>query len=160
MCPSPDSPKPGSLHPDLPSPDELARLSPEEIARRLGGLSGTLGEKLGVEYLRLTPDEVTATMPVSGNRQPAGRLHGGASAALIEELASVGSWMNLDLRREVAVGVDLNITHVRAPQGDTVTGTARLTYRGRRLLLWSVDLFDERGRLISTGRCSCTVVGV
>ncbi|WP_261663086.1 PaaI family thioesterase [Deinococcus sp. Marseille-Q6407] len=154
-----------TLHPDinLPSPEEFDALSPEQLAVRLNGpdgqgLSGTLGGKLGLRMLRATRTELTATMPVEGNRQPAGRLHGGASLALAEELASVGSWLNLDVRREVAVGVDLSATHVRGVTGGLVTGTARLAYRGRSMMVWEIEIQDERGKTTSLARCTCSVV--
>ncbi|ASN79663.1 MULTISPECIES: PaaI family thioesterase [Deinococcus] len=149
-----------TLHPDLnwPTPEEMARLSPQELAARFGGLSGTLGERLGVEFLSVEPARIVARMPVDGNRQPAGRLHGGASLALAEELASVGSWLNLDPLRQLAVGVDLNATHVRGVTGGWVTGEATLTYRGRSLMVWAVELRDERGRVTSMARCTCNVI--
>ena len=149
-----------TLHPDLnwPTPEEMARLSPQELAARFGGLSGTLGERLGVEFLSVEPGRIVARMPVDGNRQPAGRLHGGASLALAEELASVGSWLNLDPLRQLAVGVDLNATHVRGVTGGWVTGEATLTYRGRSLMVWAVELRDERGRVTSMARCTCNVI--
>ncbi len=149
-----------TLHPDLnwPTPEEMTRLSPQELAARFGGLSGTLGERLGVEFLSVEPGRIVARMPVDGNRQPAGRLHGGASLALAEELASVGSWLNLDPLRQLAVGVDLNATHVRGVTGGWVTGEATLTYRGRSLMVWAVELRDERGRVTSMARCTCNVI--
>ena len=136
----------------------MESLSPQELAARFGGLSGTLGERLGVEFLSVEPGRIVARMPVDGNRQPAGRLHGGASLALAEELASVGSWLNLDPLRQLAVGVDLNATHVRGVTGGWVTGEATLTYRGRSLMVWAVELRDERGRVTSMARCTCNVI--
>ena len=154
-----------TLHPDLtlPTPDELERLSPEELATQMNGpqgtgLPGTLGARLGIRYLSVTREKITATMPVEGNRQPAGRLHGGAALALAEELASVGSWLNLDPQRQVAVGVDLSGTHVRGLTEGFVTGEARLSYRGRSLMVWEIELKDERGRTTSLCRCTCNVI--
>lgn len=154
-----------TLHPDidLPTPEEFETLSPEALAERLNGpggegLSGTLGGKLGIRMLQATRQELTATMPVEGNRQPAGRLHGGASLALAEELASIGSWINLDVRREVAVGVDLSGTHVRGVTGGLVTGTARLAYRGRSVMVWEIEIQDERGKTTTLARCTCNVI--
>jgi len=149
-----------TLHPDLdmPTPEELKRLSPEDLAARMNGLSGTLGERLGIQLLTAAPDRVTARMPVEGNRQPAGRLHGGASLALAEELASIGTWLNLDVRRQVGVGVDVSGTHVRGVTGGWVTAEARLAYRGRSVLVWTVEVQDERGRTTTLARCTCNVV--
>lgn len=155
-----------TLHPDLhlPTSEELQQLSPEALAERLNGsadsagLSGTLGARLGIRMVRATREELTATMPVEGNRQPAGRLHGGASLALAEELASVGTWLNLDVRREVGVGVDLSGTHVRGVTGGQVMGTARLAYRGRTVMVWEVEVKDERGKTTTLARCTCNVI--
>ncbi|MFC6616500.1 PaaI family thioesterase [Deinococcus radiophilus] len=154
-----------TLHPDidLPTPEEFEQLSPEQLAARMNGsesqgLSGTLGQKLGLRLLSVTKDKLVARMPVEGNRQPAGRLHGGASLALAEELASVGSWINLDVTREVAVGVDLSGTHVRGVTGGYVMATATLAYRGRSVMVWEIEVQDERGKTTTLARCTCNVV--
>lgn len=149
-----------ALHPDLqmPSPDELDTLTPEELASRMNGLSGTLGQRLGIELLTASRGRLTARMPVEGNRQPAGRLHGGASLALAEELASVGTWLNLDVRRQVGVGVDVSGTHVRGVSEGWVTAEATLAYRGRTVMVWTVEVRDERGRATTLARCTCNVV--
>lgn len=149
-----------TLHPDLnlPSPDELGTLTPEELAARLHGLSGTLGTRLGIELLTATRERLTARMPVEGNRQPAGRLHGGASLALAEELASIGTWLNLDTRRQVGVGVDVNGTHVRGVTNGWVSAEATLAYRGRSVMVWTVEVRDERGRTTTLARCTCNVI--
>lgn len=154
-----------TLHPDLflPSRKEFDQLSPQARAERMNGpqgegLSGTLGQRLGITWLSIERDRLSARMPVEGNRQPSGRLHGGASLALAEELASMGSWVNLDVRKQVAVGVDLNGTHVRGATGGHVTGEATLAYRGRTVMVWTVEIRDERGRVTSLARCTCNVI--
>ena len=154
------------LHPDLhlPSHEELESLSPELLAERLngptGGLKGTLGQHLGVRLTSVARDRIVATMPVEGNRQPAGRLHGGASLALAEELASVGSWLNLDTERQVAVGVDVNATHIRGVTDGEVTAEATLKYRGHTVMVWEIEVRDDRGRVTSLARCTCNVIGL
>ncbi|MEF2279026.1 PaaI family thioesterase [Deinococcus sp. YIM 134068] len=154
------TPPESALHPDLhlPTPDDLARLSPEEVAAGLNGLQGTLGSRLGIELLTATRERITARMPVEGNRQPAGRLHGGASLALAEELASVGTWLNLDVRRQIGVGVDVSGTHVRGVTDGFVTAEATLAYRGRSVMVWTVEVRDERGRTTTLARCTCNVI--
>lgn len=149
-----------TLHPELwmPTQDDFDRLGPEEIAAELKSLPGTLRERLGIELLTATRERLTARMPVEGNRQPAGRLHGGASLALAEELASVGTWLNLDVRRQVGVGVDVNGTHVRGVTGGFVTAEAELVYRGRSVMVWTVEVRDERGRTTTLARCTCNVI--
>ncbi len=140
------------------TPEDIATLSPTDLAAKLRQPGNTLGNRLGIVFLEVSRTQLVASMPVEGNLQPAGRLHGGASAALVEELASVGSWLNLDMSTQVAVGVDLNITHVRGATGGLVRGAADLVYRGRSVLVWNVTLTNEHGKLTSTGRCTCNVV--
>lgn len=160
-----------TLHPDLlaalfsKSPEEIAQMSPEQLAQALNGpqgqgLSGTLGAMLGIRFLSAGRERIVAEMEVAGKLQPAGRLHGGASLALAEELASVGSWLNLDPTRQVAVGVDLNATHVRGTSSGKVTGEATLSYRGRSLMVWNIEIRDERGKVTSLARCTCNVIAL
>ncbi|MFC4455053.1 PaaI family thioesterase [Deinococcus sonorensis] len=140
------------------TPDVLQRLSPTELAEQLNGQVGELQQRLGIRLLEASPARLVARMPVEGNRQPAMRLHGGASAALVEDLASLGSWLNLDVSRQVAVGVDLNITHVRGAVSGEVQAEAELTYRGRSVMVWTVTIRNEHGKVTSVGRCTCNVV--
>ena len=142
----------------FPTPEDIQTLTPEDLAKRLTGIPGTLGEKLGLVITHATPERVLASMPVDGNRQPAGRLHGGASIALAEELASVGSWLNLDVTREVAVGVDINATHIRGLTAGHVHAEATLAYRGRTVMVWNIVLTDERGKETCIARCTCNVI--
>jgi 1,4-dihydroxy-2-naphthoyl-CoA hydrolase len=161
-------------HPEVPAlpvtESDIAALSPADLAARLQqGLDtqstgtqsiGTLGNKLGIVLTEAGRERMVGMMPTAGNLQPAGRLHGGASAALAEELASMGSWLNLDMGKQIAVGVDLNITHVRGAVGGDVRGVAELLYRGRTVMVWGIQIYSEHGKLISTGRCTCNVVNL
>lgn len=156
-----------ALHPDLklPSAADFERLTPEEMAAYMNGpagtgLSGTLGEHIGIRFISIGRERVVATMPVEGNRQPAGRLHGGANLALAEELASIGSWLNIDPTLQMAVGVDLSGTHVRGVTEGSVTGEATLAYRGRSVMVWAIEIKDERGRLTSLARCTCNIISL
>jgi 1,4-dihydroxy-2-naphthoyl-CoA hydrolase len=161
---SPERPSPPITPEDPITPENIAALSPAELATQLNRHSalvggGTLGTRLGIVLISASRERVVASMPVAGNLQPAGRLHGGASAALIEELASIGSWLNLDMGKQTAVGVDLNVTHVRGSSAGEVRGVAELLYRGRTVLVWSVSITNDQGKVTSTGRCTCNVVG-
>lgn len=146
--------------PELPAldPEVLAQQSPQDLARAMTAVSGTLGERLGIVLSYASPEKVVGTLPVEGNRQPAGRLHGGASIALAEELASIGSWLNLDTRKQVAVGVDISATHVRAGVSGVVTGEATIVYKGRTLMVWQVELKDEQGKTTTLARCTCNII--
>ena len=121
-------------------------------------VSGLAG-KLGIELTTLTPDKVAATMPVDDRtRQPFGILHGGASAALAETVASLGAVLNIDRETQAAVGLELNANHVRAKSEGTVTATATPLHRGRRTQVWDVRIEDEEGRLICASRCTLAII--
>jgi len=139
----------------------LQNLPLEERMKRIEqGRDDTLGRKLGIRVTQVALERIEGTMAVAGNLQPFGRLHGGANVALAEELASLGSVLNLDLRRELAVGVDINATHVRgvtALEGE-VRGVATLVYRGRSSLVWNVEIFNAQGKLTCMARCTCAVI--
>lgn len=149
-----------SFHLSSFNPEALARLTPEELAAKMSGLAGTLGERLGIVLTYASPERIVGTLPVEGNRQPAGRLHGGASIALAEELASLGSWLNLDTRKQVAVGVDISATHVRAGVSGRVTGEAIIAYKGRSVMVWQVEIKDEQGKTTTLARCTCNVIAL
>ena len=111
----------------------------------------SLHEKLGIEITRASAAEVVGSMPVTGNTQPAGLLHGGATAALIEGLASLAAWLHAHPER-VAVGVDLNVTHLRAVASGRVTGRAVPAHLGNGTVVHTVDVYDDEGRLTAIGR--------
>ena len=118
-----------------------------------------LGNTLGIELLELTPDRVIATMPVDDRtRQPFGILHGGASVALAETIASLGGTMNVDLERFNVVGVEINANHLRAKRDGTVTGTGTPIHVGRSTQVWEVRIVDEQERPICVSRCTLAVV--
>ncbi len=125
------------------------------IATRRQGLSNTLG----MEFISTPePDTCMARMKVTEvNRQPFGFLSGGASLALAENLAGVGS-MSL-CPNKICVGINVNGSHVRAVlEGDTVTAYAKLKYKGRTLHQWEVDIRNSAGQLISTVQITNYVV--
>ena len=117
----------------------------------------SLHEKLGIEITRVSATEVVGSMPVTGNTQPAGLLHGGATAALIEGLASLAAWLHAHPER-VAVGVDLNVTHLRPVTSGKVTGRAVPVRLGNGTVVHTVDVHDDEGRLTATGRLTAQLV--
>ncbi len=121
------------------------------------GRLGTLTERLGIEFLSASPERVVARMPVEGNTQVVGVLHGGASAALAETVASVAASLHAGEGRG-AVGVDLNATHHRAVASGWVTAEATPQHRGRRLATYEVAITDDDGRRVCTARLTCMVV--
>jgi uncharacterized protein (TIGR00369 family) len=113
-----------------------------------------LQERMGIELLSWTRDEVVGRMPVTGNRQPYGLLHGGASAVLAETLGSVLSALHV-LPERTPVGLELSCTHHRAAVDGWVTGTARPVHVGRSTSTSEIVLVDDRGRRTCTARLTC-----
>ncbi|MFL5606977.1 MAG: hotdog fold thioesterase [Gemmatimonadaceae bacterium] len=118
-----------------------------------------LAAAIGIEVVELTAERVVATMPVDERtRQPFGLLHGGASLALAETVASLGAAANVDLERFVAVGQEINGNHLRAKTDGVVRATAVPIHRGRTSQVWSIDIVDEQGRLVCVSRCTMAVI--
>jgi 1,4-dihydroxy-2-naphthoyl-CoA hydrolase len=125
---------------------------------RAGGTKN-LGDTLGIELIELTAARVVATMPVDERtRQPFGILHGGASVALAETIASLGGAMNVDLERFNVVGVEINANHIRAKTDGLVTGTGTPIHVGRSTQVWEVRIVDEQQRTVCVSRCTLAVV--
>jgi uncharacterized protein (TIGR00369 family) len=118
---------------------------------------GGLNEKMGIEIVEATPERVVATMPVEGNTQPYGLLHGGASVVLAETLGSVGSALHGHPDR-LAVGIEINASHHRSATSGTVTGTATAIHLGRTSASYEVVVTDERGKRVCTSRITCALV--
>jgi 1,4-dihydroxy-2-naphthoyl-CoA hydrolase len=116
--------------------------------------AGHLGSRMGIRIVEAAADRVVATMPVEGNTQPYGLLHGGASAVLAETLGSIGSMLHGGSRR-IAVGVDLNCTHHRAVRSGEVTGVATPLHRGRSTATYEIVVTDEQGHRVCTARLTC-----
>ena len=114
---------------------------------------------IGIEIIELTPERVVATMPVDERtRQPFGLLHGGASIALAETVASLGATANVDLEHFVAVGQEINGNHLRGKTDGVVRATAVPIHRGRTSQVWGIDIVDEQGRLVCVSRCTLAIV--
>ena len=129
----------------------------EQVLAALGTMNGgTLGEKMGIEFLEAGPERVVARMPVAGNTQPFGLLHGGASVVLAETLGSIGAVLHAGEGR-IAVGVDINATHHRAARAGFVTGTATALSLGNTLAVYEVVITDEEGNRVCTSRITCLI---
>ncbi|GHG71474.1 PaaI family thioesterase [Streptomyces griseocarneus] len=116
--------------------------------------AGHLGERMGVRVVEASPDRVVGTMPVEGNTQPYGLLHGGASAVLAETLGSVGAMLHGGPGR-FAVGVDLNCTHHRGVRSGLVTGVATPVHRGRTTATYEIVVTDEQDKRVCSARLTC-----
>lgn len=137
--------------------DPLSDLPPltDEDRQRLNASSvGTLVERMEIEILAASPDKVVARMPVQGNTQPYGLLHGGASVVLAETLGSIGSALHAAPDR-IAVGLDINATHHRAATSGHVVGVATPLSLGRSVAAWEIVITDDEGRRVCTSRITC-----
>ncbi len=111
-------------------------------------------ERLGITILDVTPERARATMPVEGNTQRFGILHGGASAALAETVGSLAAMAHAGDDR-IAVGVDLSITHHAAVEDGLVTAEAVALHLGRSVATYDIALFDTSGRRSASARLTC-----
>jgi uncharacterized protein (TIGR00369 family) len=118
---------------------------------------GELDEKMGVRILEQSAERVVATMPVEGNRQSFGLLHGGASVAFAEALGSWAAVIHAGPGRS-AVGVDINATHHRAARAGLVTGVATAIRLGRTIASHEIVLTDEDGNRICTARITNLII--
>lgn len=120
----------------------------------------TLMEQLGIECIGLGEDFVVARMPVDHRtHQPMGLLHGGANAALIESIGSMGSTLLLDLEKEAPVGLEINANHLGIVRSGFVKAIGKIIHAGKRTHVWQVDITDETtGKLVCTGRLTIMVV--
>ncbi len=122
----------------------------------LAAVPGTLVERLGITFVEVSAQRLVATMPVAGNTQPYGLLHGGASVALAETLGSFGAMLSAGEGR-LAVGVDINATHHRSAAAGTVTAVATAISLGRTLASYEVVVSDEQERRLCTARITCVL---
>lgn len=120
---------------------------------------GTLVSHLGIEFIEAGDDYVKARMPVDARtQQPAHMLHGGASVALAETLASWAATFVVDRERSYCVGLEINANHVRAVGSGWVTGTARPVHLGRSTQIWEVRITDEAEMLVCISRVTMAVL--
>ncbi|AMO89257.1 hypothetical protein WM42_1533 [Corynebacterium simulans] len=119
---------------------------------------GELDKKMGVEVLEQSPEKVVATMPVEGNTQSFGLLHGGAMVCLAEAVGSWAAVIHASTQGKVAVGVDINATHHSSGRAGLVTATATAIKLGRTLCSHEVVITDEAGKRLCTARITNALV--
>ena len=129
-------------------PDDL---DPAIVERLVASGGGALTKKMGIEFLELSAEFSVATMPVEGNTQVVGLLHGGAHVVLGESLGSISSAIHAGPGR-YAVGIEINATHSRSVTSGVVTGTCTSLVLGRTLATHEIVIRDEEGRRLSTVR--------
>jgi uncharacterized protein (TIGR00369 family) len=133
----------------MTEPDYLA------IIRERG--SGALDKKMGIEVIEASLTRLVATMPVDGNTQPMGILHGGASVVLAESLGSIGTQLHAGENRMI-VGIDINATHHKAASSGVVTGVATAASIGKTLCCWDIVITNENGQRTCTARITCMIL--
>jgi len=115
---------------------------------------GELAETMGIEITEASPDRLVGRMPVAGNRQPYGLLHGGASVVLAETLGSIAAALHAGPEK-APVGIEVSATHHRSATTGSVTGTATALSLGRTLATYEIVIVDDEGRRTCTARLTC-----
>ena len=126
-----------------------------QILRERG--RGELDKKMGIEIIEASPERLVATMPVEGNTQPLGLLHGGANVVLAESLGSIGTQLHAGPDRRI-VGVDINATHHKSATSGFVTGTATAVTLGKTLCCYNVEITNDKGERTCTARITCLIL--
>ena len=119
--------------------------------------SGALDKKMGIVITEASPTRLVATMPVEGNTQPLGLLHGGASVVLAESLGSIGTQLHAGPDRKI-VGVDINATHHKSATQGIVTAVATPISLGKTLCCYEVIITNEAGERTCTARITCLIL--
>ncbi|GAA0973201.1 hypothetical protein GCM10009555_027710 [Acrocarpospora macrocephala] len=116
--------------------------------------TGHLPERMGIEFVEATAERVVARMPVRGNTQPYGLLHGGASVVLAETIGSTAAAMHAGTGR-IAVGIEISATHHRSATTGHVTGVATQLHGGRTIATYEIVITDDQDRRVCTSRLTC-----
>lgn len=121
---------------------------------------GTMMEALDMQAVEVTPDRMVLRLPVTDKvRQPMGLLHGGATAALVETVASMGSFIQCP-EGFVPVGIEVNCNHLRGKKDGVIEAVGVPVHRGRRTHVWDVKVFDEDKKMIAIGRCTIAITSL
>ncbi|MDF2557512.1 MAG: esterase [Bacillales bacterium] len=121
----------------------------------------TLMNSLGIEVKETTKEKVIMTMPVDERtRQPFGLLHGGASVALAETVASYGGFLNIDPKSQGIVGLEINANHIKGKKSGIVTAVGTPLHIGKTTQVWETRISDEVGELICISRCTIAVISL
>jgi 1,4-dihydroxy-2-naphthoyl-CoA hydrolase len=119
--------------------------------------TGALDKKMGIEIIEAAPERLVGRMPVEGNTQPLGLLHGGANVVLAESLGSIGTQLHAGANRKI-VGVDINATHHKSATSGFVTATATAISLGKTLCSYNVEIMNEEGEKTCTARITCLIL--
>ncbi len=119
--------------------------------------SGALDSKMGIEIIEASPERLVGTMPVAGNTQPIGLLHGGANVVLAESLGSIGTQLHAGPNRKI-VGVDINATHHKSAISGVVTAVATAVSLGKTLCCYEVEISNDKGERTCSARITCLIL--
>lgn len=142
--------------PETPATPGTPETPEAELVAYLNGVRGELERHMGIVLTEAAAERVVATMPVEGNRQPYGLLHGGASVALAETVGSIGATLGAPAG-SLAVGIEINATHHRSATAGTITAVATRLHGGRTLATYDIRITDETGRAVCTCRLTCMI---
>jgi 1,4-dihydroxy-2-naphthoyl-CoA hydrolase len=131
-------------------------LTPERALEITRQFPAPLLEKIGLEWVEAGPERVVARIPVEGNTQPYGQLHGGATASLCETVASVGAAFAAGMDKRV-VGTTLTVNHLRAVREGHVTASGVPLHTGRTTAVWDIRVTDDAGRLVAVSRLTLAI---
>jgi len=122
--------------------------------------NANMGEHIGIKFLEVGPDFLKGWMPVDQRTtQPFGILHGGASCVLSETLGSVAGWMTIEPEKFRAVGLEINVNHIRAVTQGAVIGTCTPLHTGRRTQVWQTDIVEEAtGKRVAISRLTLAII--
>ncbi len=126
-----------------------------EVIRQRG--IGALDKKMGIEIIEASPERLVGTMPVEGNTQPIGLLHGGANVVLAESLGSIGTQLHAGANRKI-VGVDINATHHKSATTGVVTAVATAISLGKTLCSYQVEITNDKGERTCSARITCLIL--
>ena len=126
-----------------------------EVSRQRG--IGALDKKMGIEIIEASPERLVGTMPVEGNTQPIGLLHGGANVVLAESLGSIGTQLHAGADRKI-VGVDINATHHKSATTGVVTAVATAISLGKTLCSYQVEITNDKGERTCSARITCLIL--
>ena len=122
---------------------------------------GNMISHLGIEFLEINEDSLKARMPVDERTiQPAGILHGGASAALAETLGSMAANLCIDPTKKVCVGMEINANHIRPVSSGWVTGVVTPVHLGKTTQIWQILIEDDAGKLVCISRLTLAVIDI
>ncbi|GAB3687937.1 hotdog fold thioesterase [Saccharopolyspora tripterygii] len=136
--------------------DEAVTSEFAELIKTVNSGEQQLSSRMGIEIVEYTPDRVVATMPVAGNRQPYGLLHGGANAVLAEQVGSIAAALGAGPDR-IALGLELICTHHRPATEGLVTAVSSRLHQGRTTATYDVEITDEQGRRTCSARLTCSI---